>query len=44
MGEKPKAIDFYAIEEAWTKQTNAYSNQPEGDCIQTVKQLFAELF
>ena len=43
-GEKPKAIDFYAIEEAWTKQTNAYSNQPEGDCIQTVKQLFAELF
>ena len=43
-GEKPKAIDFYAIEEAWTKQTNAYSNQPEGDCIQTVKQIFAELF
>ena len=30
-GAPVKAIDFYAIEEPWTKQTNPYSSQAEGD-------------
>ena len=29
-GAPVKAIDFYAIEEPWTKQTNPYSSQAEG--------------
>ena len=43
-GKKTAAIDFYAIEEPWTKQTNPYSNEPEGDCIPTVQRIFAEIF
>ena len=43
-GKTPAKIDFYAIEEPWTRQTNPYSNQPDGDCIPTVKRIFAEIF
>ena len=41
---KTAAIDFYAIEERWTKATNVYSSEPEGDCISTVKRIFVEIF
>ena len=43
-GKKPTAIDFYALEEPWTKLTDSYSSEPEGDCISTVKRIFAEVF
>ncbi len=43
-GEKPEEIDFYALEEPWTKATNPYSFKPEGDCIPTVKRIFKEIF
>lgn len=43
-GRKTAAIDFYAIEERWTKATNVYSSEPEGDCILTVKRIFVEIF
>ena len=43
-GKNPAEIDFYAIEEPWTKATNAYPSEPEGDCIPTVKRIFAEIF
>lgn len=43
-GEHPAAIDFYAIEEPWTRQTNAYASAPEGACIPTVKRIFAAVF
>ena len=43
-GRKTAAIDFYAIEERWTKATNVYSSEPEGDCISTVKRIFVEIF
>ncbi len=42
--QKPTAIDFYALEEPWTKLTDSYSSEPEGDCISTVKRIFAEVF
>ena len=43
-GKKPAAIDFYAIEEPWTKATNVYPSEPEGDFIPTVKRIFAGTF
>ncbi len=42
---KPEVIlDYYAMEEPWTLATNPYSSAPEGDCIDTAKEVFAEAF
>lgn len=43
-GKKLAEIDFYALEEPWTRQTDFYSSEPEGNCISTVKCIFAEVF
>lgn len=42
-GASVKAIDFYAIEEPWTKQTNPYSSQAEGDVIAVAKEVYAKI-
>lgn len=42
-GAPVKAIDFYAIEEPWTKQTNPYSSQAEGDVIAVAKEVYAKI-
>lgn len=42
-GAPMKAIDFYAIEEPWTKQTNPYSSQAEGDVIAVAKEVYAKI-
>lgn len=42
-GASVKAIDFYAIEEPWTKQTNPYSSQAEGDVIEVAKEVYAKI-
>lgn len=42
-GAPVKAIDFYAIEELWTKQTNPYSSQAEGDVIEVAKEVYAKI-
>ena len=42
-GAPVKAIDFYAIEESWTKQTNPYSSQAEGDVIEVAKEVYAKI-
>lgn len=42
-GAPVKAIDFYAIEEPWTKQTNPYSSQAEGDVIGVAKEVYAKI-
>ena len=42
-GAPVKAIDFYAIEEPWTKQTNPYSSQAEGDVIEVAKAVYAKI-
>ncbi|GAA6339556.1 alpha-N-acetylglucosaminidase [Phocaeicola massiliensis] len=42
-GAPVKAIDFYAIEEPWTKQTNPYSSQAEGDVIEVAKEVCAKI-
>lgn len=43
-GANPPAIDFYSVEEPWTKASNLYSAEPQGDCIATVKRIFGEVF
>lgn len=42
-GAPVKVIDFYAIEEPWTKQTNPYSSQAEGDVIEVAKEVYAKI-
>lgn len=42
-GTPLKEIDFYAIEEPWTRKTDAYSAQAEGDAIEVAKEAYAEI-
>lgn len=42
-GAPMKEIDFYAIEEPWTLQTNSYSAQAEGDVIEIAKEVYTEI-
>lgn len=39
-GAAPCAIDFYALEEPWTLQHNAYSAAPEGDVISVAREVY----
>ena len=39
-GTDPQAIDFYAIEEAWTKEHKTYPAQAEGDAIDTAREVY----
>ena len=41
---KLEDIDWYAMEEPWTKAHNVYSNAPEGDPIDTARAVFKEAF
>ncbi|WP_195370289.1 MULTISPECIES: alpha-N-acetylglucosaminidase [Parabacteroides] len=43
-GKNPEEIDFYALEEPWTKETDPYPSKPGNDCIPTVKHIFKEIF
>lgn len=45
-GQHLAKIDFYSVEEPWTKATNPYMSQPtpDTDCVETVKRVFAEVF
>lgn len=42
-GAPVKKIDFYSLEEPWTKQTNPYSSQAEGDVIEVAKEVYSKL-
>ena len=37
-------IDFYAVEEPWTKQTNVYNSEDKVDAIETVENIFNLVF
>lgn len=39
-GAPVKEIDFYAIEEPWTRQTTSYSSQAEGNVIEVAKEIY----
>lgn len=42
-GEDAK-IDYYALDEAWTKQTNPYSLSSSDECVEVVKKVFDMVF
>lgn len=37
-------IDYYAMDEAWTKKTNSYSSASSDDCVEVVKIVFEIVF
>lgn len=37
-------IDYYAMDEAWTKQTNPYSSSSSDECVEVVKKIFNIIF
>ena len=43
-GSLVPVLDWYAIEEPWTKVSDTYSSQPQGDCIEVAKRVFQEIF
>ena len=43
-GKPEVIIDFYAMEEPWTLAKNEYTSKPEGDLINTAKEIFSEVF
>lgn len=42
-GAAPQSIDFYAMEEPWTKQHNAYAAEPEGNAIDVAREVYAAI-
>ena len=42
-GKHPAPLDFYALEEPWTKADNVYTSQPEGDCVSVAKRVYEEV-
>lgn len=40
----PDKLDYYPMEEEWTKQQNVFSAEPQGDCINTAKSVFNLVF
>lgn len=42
-GAPEQKIDFYAIEEPWTLQHHPYPSQPEGDAIETAKEIYNQI-
>ena len=43
-GSLVPVLDWYAIEEPWTKVSDTYSAEPVGDCVEVAKKVFSEVF
>ena len=43
-GAPMSKFDWYAMEEPWTKLSDTYSAQPEGDCVEVAKRVYAEIW
>ena len=39
-GGEPRTIDFYALEEPWTLQHNAYASDAEGDALSVAREVY----
>lgn len=42
-GNSPKEIDFYALEENWSRQHNPYSTEPEGNATDIAKYVYGKI-
>ena len=43
-GMPARELDYYAMEEPWTKSHKSYGAAPEGDCIETARKVFERAF
>ena len=43
-GLPARTLDYYAMEEPWTLARNPYPAEPEGDCIDTAREVFERIF
>ena len=43
-GSLVPVLDWYAIEEPWTKVSDTYSAEPVGDCVEVAKKVYKEIF
>jgi len=43
-GKPMMELDYYSMEEPWTKATNPYSAAPENDCVTVAKEVFSKAF
>ena len=43
-GNPMPKIDWYAIEEPWTKVSDTYTAQPEGDCVEVASRVYTAIF
>ena len=43
-GKVAPAWDWYAVEELWTKVSDTYTGQPEGDCIEVAKRIYSVIW
>lgn len=43
-GKPMVKLDYYAMEEPWTKQTGYYSADPQGDCVTVAREVFDKAF
>ena len=43
-GKTVPVIDWYAVEEPWTRISDTYSAKPEGDCVEVAKRIYSEIF
>ena len=43
-GKPMVELDYYSMEEPWTKATNPYTSAPENDCVTVAKEVFAKAF
>ena len=43
-GRLVPVLDWYAIEEPWTKVADTYLAEPEGDCVEVAKRVYQEIF
>ncbi|MDR3366851.1 MAG: alpha-N-acetylglucosaminidase [Prevotellaceae bacterium] len=43
-GESVPPIDFYAMEEAWTREKKTYDDKPEGSVVQTATEVYNRIF
>ncbi|MDR0766252.1 MAG: alpha-N-acetylglucosaminidase [Odoribacteraceae bacterium] len=43
-GERLPRVDFYAMEEAWTRDKKTYDSEPKGDAIQVARKIYNQLF
>jgi len=43
-GRPIPVLDWYAIEEPWTKVSDSYSAEPKGDCIEVARRVYTAVF